>query len=311
MSIDTDYKRGFGSDNHAGVHPEIMKALVEVDRDHAPSYGTDDVTKKATEAIRNIVGDFGVFFVFNGTAANVLSIQSHLQSYNSIIASDISHMNVDECGAPEKIAGVKLIPAKSIDGKLTVEEIKKHKIRMGDQHFSQVKMVSITQPTEVGTTYSLDELNEIAQFCKENNLLLHCDGTRFFNACIHLDANPKTMASYFDVISLGGTKNGFMMGEAVLIKDHEIAKSFKFFRKQALQLPSKTRYIAAQFERYFKDDLYLDIARSSTSMATKLSEALSGIKQLEILYPVQSNAVFAKFPREHLKAIREKFFFYV
>ncbi len=304
--------RGFGSDNHATVHPELLAAINDANLNHAPSYGTDDWTDSANKKIRSIFGtEWHPFFVFNGTAANVLSLGSHLESFHSVACADVSHLNVDECGAPEKIAGVKLIPLKSHLGKVSVDTIEEVRIRLGDQHFSQLKMVSITQPTELGTVYSLEEIKAIASYCQKHELLLHLDGTRFFNACISLDCEAPDIARYFDVISLGGTKNGFMMGEAVLVKNPERAKVFKFFRKQYLQLPSKTRFISCQFARYFTNELYLKIAAHSCSMAKQLEQRVREVPFMDILYPVESNAVFARFPKKFLKKMREKYFFYV
>ncbi|MGZ3726268.1 MAG: threonine aldolase family protein [Pseudobdellovibrio sp.] len=309
--------KGFGSDNHAGVHPELMKALVQVNHDHAPSYGTDESSEKAAELFKKHFGSSTeVFFVFNGTACNVLALRFLAERHESIICSDLSHLNVDECGAPEFFAG-KLIPIKSEQGKIKIDDIKKMFIRRGDQHYSQSKVISLTQPTELGTCYSLNELKEITEWAHQNGLFVHIDGARLTNALVHLDCTYKQMTTDLgiDVVSFGGTKNGLMMGEAILVLNPELAKksktSLKYIRKQCAQLPSKTRFISAQFERYLTDDLYLQIARHSCALAQRLHEGLSRIPNIQINPLRQSNAVFPVIPKNWIKAIKEKYFFYV
>ncbi len=309
--------KGFGSDNHAGVHPELLNSIIECNKDHAPSYGTDQQSEKAILAIKSVFSEKAeVFFVFNGTAANVLALRFLAERHESIFCSDVSHLNLDECGAPEFFAG-KLIPLPHLQGKLSVAELEKSLIRKGDQHFSQTRVVSLTQPTELGTCYSLGEIKEIADWAHRNNLFVHMDGARLTNALIELKCSFREMTTDLgvDVISFGGTKNGFMMGEAIVVLNPELAKlsktKLKYIRKQAAQLPSKTRFIAAQFERYFKNNLYLEIAGHSCAMADRLYRGLSEISEIKLTSPRQSNAVFAILPRDWIKKIREKYFFYV
>lgn len=303
--------RGFGSDNHSGVHPEILKALTEANVGHAPSYGTDPLTEKCQELFKTHFGkSTDAYFVFNGTAANVLSLKTMMKSYESCFVTDMSHMNQDECAAPEFFAG-KLIPVKSIDGKLTIAELEKHYIRLGDQHYTQPRVISLTQPTEVGTLYSLDEIKTLTTWAKSKNLFVHMDGARFVNAVHKLNCTMSQMTTDLgvDVLSFGGTKNGLMFGEAVVVLNPSLGKDFKYIRKQAAQLPSKTRFIAAQFLAFFSNDLYKKIAQHSCNMALYLQEKLAG--KVQINYPVQSNAVFPIIPQPLVKKLKSQYFFYV
>lgn len=306
--------RGFGSDNHAGTYPEILKALSVANEDHQPSYGTDPLTEKCQKLFKDFFGSQSEsFFVFNGTAANVLSLKALMKSHETCLAADISHLNVDECGAPEFFAG-KIIPVKSHNGKLTISELEKHMIRLGDQHFAQPKVLSLTQPTEVGTVYSLEELKSLCQWAKKNNLYIHIDGARFVNALHTLKCTMKEMTTDLgvDVISFGGTKNGLMFGEAVVILNPLFCKDFKYIRKQAAQLPSKTRFIAAQFMAFFENNTYQKIAAHSCEMAQYLNQRLSEKNYgVEITYPVESNAVFIKIPQPFIKKLKQHYFFYV
>ncbi|MEK6627140.1 MAG: low specificity L-threonine aldolase [Bdellovibrionota bacterium] len=309
--------KGFGSDNHAGVHPALLNALVECNSGHAPSYGTDEYSELAIKAFK---GHFGsqteVFFVFNGTAANVLSLRFLTERHESVLCSDVSHLNIDECGAPEFFAG-KLIPLKTTQGKISLTELKESLIRKGDQHYSQSRVISLTQPTELGTCYSLAELKEITDWAHQNQLHVHIDGARLTNALIKLKCTFKEMTTDLgiDVVSFGGTKNALMMGEAILVLNPELAKisrqKLKYIRKQAAQLPSKTRYIAAQFSKYLQNNLYLEIAGHSCAMAQRLYDGLKNISGIKITMPRESNAVFAIIPKEWIKQIKEKYFFYV
>lgn len=309
--------KGFGSDNHSGVHPELLKSIIECNVEHAPSYGTDGDSYAAIKSFKKLFGSqTEVFFVFNGTAANTLALRFLCDRHESILCSEVSHLNVDECGAPEFFAG-KLIPLPHTNGKISLETLEKSLIRKGDQHYSQARVVSLTQPTELGTCYSLEEIKAIADWAHRNQLYLHIDGARLTNALIQLQCSFQEMTTDLgvDIVSFGGTKNGLMMGEAILVLNTELAKSskqkLKYIRKQAAQLPSKTRFIASQFHRYLQNNLYLEIAGHSCSMAQKLHEALKNIPELKITCPRQSNAVFVVIPKEWIKALKDKYFFYV
>ena len=306
--------RSFGSDNHSGVHPELMTALAKANLDHAPSYGTDQWSERAQEIFKKEFGPQAqVFFVFNGTAANVTALQALVRPFESILCSDLSHLNVDECGAPEFFTGAKLCPLPSNNGKISLADAKEALIRRGDQHFSQRKVLSLTQPTEMGTCYSLEELREFCNWAHQEGLWVHVDGARLSNAVHFLKTSFREMIAQtgVDVVSFGGTKNGFMMGEAVVFLNENLAQNFKYIRKQSAQLPSKTRFIAAQFETYLGTDLWKKISEHSHSMALLLRHLMSELPGIEITAPTESNAVFAKLPRSWIKPLREKYFFYV
>lgn len=309
--------KGFGSDNHSGVHPKIFKSLTEINLDHAPSYGTDAASEQAIAKFKEHFGpQTEVFFVFNGTASNVLSLRFLVERHESVLCSDISHMNLDECGAPEFFAG-KLIPLKSENGKLTLQTLKEALVRRGDQHYSQARAISLTQPTELGTCYSLNELKEICDWAHANQMHVHIDGARLTNALVHLKCNFNEMTTQtgVDVVSFGGTKNGLMMGEAILVLNKNLAQiskqKLKYIRKQAAQLPSKTRFIACQFNEYLSNNLFLEIAQHSCQLAQELFNKLQDIPAIKITVPRESNAVFAIIPKEWIKPLKEKFFFYV
>lgn len=306
--------RGFGSDNHSGVHPEILKSLIAANTGHMPSYGTDPLTRQATLAIQKEFGERAqVFFVFNGTAANVSALRALTKPHQAILCSDISHLNVDECGAPEFLTGCKLLPLPSQNGKIQLEDLKKSLIRRGDQHYSQAKVLSLTQPTELGTVYSLSELKELISWAKEQSLYIHIDGARLANAAYHLKCTFKELTTDLgvDVVSFGGTKNGLMMGEAVIFSNKELTEDFKYIRKQSTQLPSKTRFIAAQFAAYFDNNLWYRIAEHACQTAQYLYEQARDLPSVKIRKSPESNAVFATIPSAWVKPLREKHFFYV
>ncbi|MED5465458.1 MAG: low specificity L-threonine aldolase [Myxococcota bacterium] len=310
----TQPTRGFGSDNHSGVHPQILDAIVMANTNHAPSYGTDPLSAQAKAALKKHFGDRAdIFWVFTGTAANVLAINALTQSHHAVLCADISHLNMDECGAPERWTGCKLLTCPTTHGKLQVQDLEKHLIRRGDQHYAQPRVLSITQPTEVGTVYSLSELRTLADFAHRNDLLFHIDGARLSNACITLDCTLGEMTTEVgaDAVSFGGTKNGFLLGEAVVFPQGDPTGHFRFLRKQALQLPSKTRFLAAQFLAFMQNDLWRDIATHSNSMATLLAEGLREFPEIRVTHPVQSNGVFAQIPKHWVKRARERYFFYV
>ncbi len=307
-------KRGFGSDNHSGVHPEILQAILDANIEHAPSYGTDHWSERCEKLFQKEFGaQTQTFFVFNGTASNALSLRAMLAPYQSVLCADLSHLNVDECGAPEYFTGAKLIPLPSKMGKITLEDLKSAMIRKGDQHYCQPKVISLTQPTELGTVYGLEEVRAICQWAHAEKIWVHVDGARLSNAAFTLGVSFKQLTTDLgvDVVSLGGTKNGFLMGEAVLFLNPALAENFKYIRKQSAQLPSKTRFIAAQFERYFTGELWQKIAKSSCEMAEHLYKGLKEFPQIEITSLRQSNAVFAKIPKAWVKTLREHSFFYV
>ena len=307
-------KRGFGSDNHAGVHPEILASIIAANVEHAPAYGTDEWTDKAVDEFRKHFGPGAqVFFVFNGTAANVTALRALAKPYQAVFCADVAHIHVDECGAPEYLAGCKLIPLPTIDGKLSVAELDKAYIRRGDQHFSQGQVLSITQPTELGTTYSVAEMQELIAWAKSKKMYVHIDGARFTNAVTHLKKSFKELTADLgvDVLSFGGTKNGLLMGEAVIFFNKDLATDFKYIRKQSAQLPSKTRFISCQFQAYLEKNLWQKISEHSRGMARYLYESVQNIPGVKVRSRPQSNAVFATIPSEWVKKLREHYFFYV
>ncbi len=305
--------RSFGSDNHSGVHPAIMESLRTTNVDHAHSYGMDPVTLETEKLFQNLFGtDLKCFFVFNGTACNVIALRGLLESYESAIVADCSHMNEDECAAPEIMGRFKLIPAPTTDGKIRIDSLEQFLVRKGDQHFAQVKAISLTLPTEYGTVYSVDELKQIRHICDQHQLYLHIDGARFCNGLHFLNLSFAEFHKLCrpDIISFGGTKNGLMFGEAVLVFNSALKEHYKFLRKQMMQLPSKGRFVSAQFQAYLQNNLYREIANHGHAKAKKLAAGLEAAgKKLE--FPVQSNAAFVCFTKDEVKKLREKYFFYV
>ena len=306
--------RSFASDNNAGVHPDIIRAIAEVNRGHAVGYGDDPVTAAAVANFRRHFGDdCEVFFVFNGTAANCLSLKALTDSYHAVICSEAAHIYSDECGAPERFTGCKLIPLATRDGKLTIEAVRGAFHGIGDQHHVQPHVVSITQATEVGTVYKADELRKLAAYIHENGMFLHMDGARIANAAASqgLTLRESTRDLGVDVLSFGGTKNGALGAEAVVFFNRELAHDFLYSRKQAMQLASKMRFISAQLDALLSNDLWLRNARHSNRMAKLLQRELRKIPQVKVVYPVEANGVFAKIPRSAIRKIQKRYFFYV
>ncbi|GAF03682.1 threonine aldolase family protein [Saccharicrinis fermentans] len=305
--------RGFASDNNSGVHPDVMRALQNVNVGHAVGYGDDDITQRTILKFKEIFGtETDVFFAYNGTGANVMAIQALAKPYHAVICPETAHINVDECGAPEKHAGCKLLPVKTDDGKLTVEGIKAYMHGIDFEHHSQPRLVSITQATELGTLYSIREIETIAAYVHQNNMYLHMDGARIANAAASLGCSFKEMTvdAGVDVLSFGGTKNGLMFGEAVLFF-HQNTQAVKYIRKQSAQLHSKMRYTAAQFEALLSNELWYKNASHANEMARKLAAKLGEIPEIRITQKVESNGVFAIVPEEIIEALQQEFFFYM
>lgn len=306
--------RSFASDNNAGIHPEIVKAIAEVNQGHVVGYGDDRYTESARRKFREHFGpDTEVFIVFNGTAANCLSLKALTESFHAVICTEAAHIYCDECGAPEKFTGCKLIPLPTSDGKLTVEAVSHAYHGIGDQHHVQPGVISITQVTEMGTVYRPEEIAAIAGFAHERGMFLHMDGARIANAAVSLGCSLRkiTRDSGVDVLSFGGTKNGAMGAEAVVFFDQSLARNFHFFRKQGMQLASKMRFISVQLEALLSNDLWLRNAQHSNRMARLLEQEISRIPEVRIVYPVQANGVFAQIPQEAIAKLQERYFFYV
>jgi threonine aldolase len=306
-------KRTFASDNYSGVHPDIMKALNDANQGHAGSYGTDSYTHRAIERFKAFFGEgIGVFLVYNGTGANVSALSAITRSFNSILCSDLAHINVDESTAPERLTGCKLLAIPTKDGKIYPKEIESRIQRLGDQHHPQARVISISQCTEYGTVYSVEEIQAIAAIARKYNLLLHMDGSRIANAAISLAKNFRefTRDAGVDVLSFGGTKNGMMFGEAVIFFDESLAGDFKYIRKQSMQLHSKMRFIGAQFERLLTGDLWAINARHANDMATLLAGSLNTIPGIRITQHVDANSIFLVLPPSVTEALQRDFFFY-
>jgi threonine aldolase len=306
--------RGFASDNNAGVHPAVLSALSEVNDGHVTAYGDDPYTAQAIADLRRVFGkDSEIFFVFIGTAANVLGLSTLTQPYQAVICPDTAHIHVDECGAPEKFSGCKLLTCSTTDGKLTPEMIASHMHGIGFEHHVQPRVVSITQATELGTVYTLEEIRELATYAHDHGLLLHMDGARISNAAVSLGCGlyEMTGGAGVDVLSFGGTKNGMMYGEAIVFFDRSLCTDFKYRRKQGMQLASKMRYIAAQFSAFLKDELWKVNAVHANRMAQKLYVRVKDIPGVEVTRKVEANAVFAKIPGSIIPGLQEEFFFYV
>ena len=307
-------KRGFASDNNAGVHPRVMDAVRTANHGHAVAYGDDVYTEAAVRLFRERFGAGAeVFFVFGGTGANVAALAAVTRPHHAVVCAETAHVNVDECGAPERFTGCKLAALPTPDGKLRPEQVEPLLARLGDQHHVQPRVVSVSQPTELGTVYTVGELSRLAEFAHARGMLLHADGARLSNAAAHLGVSlaELTGGAGVDVLSFGGTKNGMMYGEAVVFFDPALAEGFRFVRKQCAQLPSKMRFVAAQFTALLGEDLWRETAAHANRMAQLLAEGLRGIPRVRLTQPVESNAVFAVLPREAVPRVQERFFFYV
>ena len=304
---------GFGSDNHSGVHPDILKALEKVNKGYTVAYGLDEYTKDAIEKFKELFGNHvDVYFVYNGTAANILGLKSVTSSYHSILCAETAHLTVHECCGPENFIGCKLVNIPTSDGKLTVDLVKPYLIGVGDPHMAQPRIISITQATERGTVYSPKEIKRLADFIHKNEMLLHMDGARICNAAAYLEAdfNEFTGKAGIDILSFGGTKNGMMFGEAVIFFDKKLSKQFEFIRKQGMQLASKMRYISAQFSAFFSNDLWLKNARHANEMAQLLCKELRTIPQIKITQKVEANIVFATIPNQYIPVLQKHYYFH-
>ena len=306
-------KRGFASDNNSGVHPAVIEELVSVNRGHVVGYGGDPFTEKAYTMLRKELGsEAEIFFVFTGTAANVLGLAGAARSWNSVLTASTAHIEGDECGAPEKFAGCKVLTVDTPDGKIRPELLKRHMHGFDFEHHSQPAVISISQATEMGTVYTVDEIKALAGYAHSYNMLLHMDGARLANAAVSLGLPFRafTTDAGVDILSFGGTKNGMMYGEAVCFLRPGITSGFKFLRKQGMQLASKMRFIAAQYIAYLTDDLWKECAAHSNTMAKELEKRLREIGGVTITQKVESNGIFIIMPPEVAERISKEYFFY-
>jgi threonine aldolase len=301
--------RGFASDNHAGAHPRILEAIAAANEGHVTAYGEDRFTAAAADTFRSHFGsDAEAYAVFNGTAANVLAIDAVTRPHEAVICAESAHMNVDECGAPERIAGVKLLTLPHRQGKIDPAHLGRWDSGRDDEHRSQPRLASISQATELGTVYTPAETRAFADAAHERGMLLHVDGARIANAAARLDLPlaALTTDAGVDVLSFGGTKNGLLLGDAVVFLRPGLDGDFRFLRKQGLQLASKMRFISAQFATLLGTDLWLENARHANAMASMLAGRAEALPDLEIVHPVEANAVFAALPRTAVRRLLER-----
>jgi threonine aldolase len=307
-------KRGFASDNNSGIHPEILKAISNANTGHAVGYGGDELTEMAIARFKQEFGEStDVYFVFNGTGANVLSLSTLTRSFHSVICAETAHIQVDECGAPEKFTGSKLLPVATIKGKISPYGISGYLHGFDFEHHSQPGIISISQVTELGTVYSVEEIKAITSLAHQHGLFVHMDGARIANAAVALNLPFRafTVDAGIDVLSFGGTKNGMMLGEAVLFFNPELAKNAKYIRKQSMQLYSKMRFVSAQFLAYFNNELWKRNASHSNKMAQLLEQEVRKIPSIQLTQNVEANGVFAIVPREIIPELQAKYFFYM
>jgi threonine aldolase len=305
--------RGFASDNSATVHPQVLAAIAEINVGHAFGYGHDEFTQRVEALVAGQFRDGArAFLVFNGTAANVLSLRAACRPWGAVICNEHSHLNVDEGGAPEAIAGVKLLTVAGEHGKLTPAQAEQRIARIGDEHAVQPRVVSISQCTELGTVYTVEETRELADLAHAHGLVLHMDGARLSNAAAALGRplSAVTADAGVDILSFGGTKNGLLGAEAVVFLNAELAEGFQYLRKQSLQLASKMRYLAAQFNALLTDELWLRCAEQANAMAARLAAGVGAVAGVTITRPVQTNAVFARLPKDAREALQAQFAFY-
>ena len=308
------YPISFGSDNHSGVHPTVIDSMISANDGFCFGYGDDPLTLSVIDDIKKMFGGkCECWFALTGTGANVLALQSLMNSFHSVICANTAHINVDECGAVQKFTQARLVALDVPDGKLRAESILPLMHDRGDQHHSQKRIISISQSTEYGTLYSLDELRALADFAHTHGMYLHIDGARLANAAVALGVSMQAMTYDIgaDIISFGGTKNGLMFGEAIISFRPELTSDIIYYRKQASQLYSKMRYISAQFQAYLKDDLWRSNAEHANRMAKLFATKLSGIPGVTITQNVEVNALFAILPRAIIAPLQEKYLFYV
>jgi threonine aldolase len=302
------HPRGFASDNNSGAHPDVLAAIAEANEGHVVAYGDDDFTAATRDRFRKHFGEQAEpFLVFNGSGANVTAIDALTRPQEGVICTEVAHMHVDECGAPERLAGTKLLTVPTDDGKLTPDDVRRWEEGRGDEHRVQPRVVSITQATELGTVYTPEETRAIADAAHELGMHLHIDGARLANAAASMDMPLRALTTDLgvDVLSFGGTKNGLVLGDAVVFLRPELAETFLFTRKQLGQLASKMRFLAVQFDALFEGDLWSANASHANAMARRLADAVSKLDGARIAYPVEANGVFVTLPADAIARLRE------
>ena len=307
-------RRGFASDNAATVHPEVVAAINRANEGHTFGYGHDPMTEALAERFGEHFGERArAFPVWGGTAANVLCLRAACRPWEGVVCAETAHLNVDECGAPEAIAGVKLMAAPAEDGKLTPESVERRLGREGDEHAVQPRVVSISQCTELGTVYTLAELEAIVHLAHARGLLVHVDGARLANAAAALEVPLRALTTDVgvDMLSFGGTKNGLLGAEAVVFLEPRLADGFEYLRKQSMQLASKMRFLSAQLDALLSEELWLRLAGNANAMARLLAERVCELPGVRITRPVEANAVFAVIPQQAIVTLLERYDFYV
>jgi threonine aldolase len=302
-------RKSFGSDNHAGAHPAVLRMLTEANAGDELPYGEDSWSERAAAGLRARFGASGAFFVFNGTGANIVGLSLLLRPFEAVICPECAHINVDECGACERVLGIKLLPVTVPTGKLTPAAIAGQLAVLGDEHRAQPRVVAISQVTEFGTCYTLAELAALSGFCRENGLFLYMDGARLANAAAHLGCDLAELAAHADVLSFGGTKNGAVGAEAVIVMRDELVPEVPFQRKQLMQLGSKVRFVAAQFTGLLTDDLWLSNARHANAMARRLADRIGDLPGVDIRQPVDANAVFVSLAPAWIESLQQDWTF--
>jgi threonine aldolase len=306
--------RGFASDNNSGIHPEVLAAIARANQGHVRAYGDDPWTESATRRIRALFRSAPeVFLVFNGTGANVLALSAMAEPHHAVLCAETAHVHVDECGAPERFTGCKLLTTPTPDGKLTPALCERLYRGVGDQHHVQPRVVAVSQSTELGTLYAPAELRALADWAHARSMLLYVDGARIANAAAALEVSLAGMLeeSGVDAFSFGGAKNGALLGEAVVFFRKELAEGFRFRRKQGMQLASKMRFLACQFEALLTEDLWLRNARHANAMAKLLEREMRAVPGVRITRRVEANGVFAVIPKEAIARLQAATFFYV
>jgi threonine aldolase len=304
-------RKSFGSDNHAGAHPDVLQAVLSANTGDAVAYGADAWTEQAIAALRSAFGtDGSAYLVFTGSGANMLGLSILLRRHEAVICAQTAHINTDECGAPEQLLGTKLLPVPSADGKLSPDVIEPWLRGRGDDHHAQPGVVAISQATEYGTSYSLAELRKVFDFCHANDLRVYIDGARLANAAAYLDCGLAELASCADVLSFGATKNGGVGAEALIVMDPELTRDVPYLRKQQVQLASKMRFVAAQFSALIQNELWRANATHANAMAQRLADGVRDIPGVTVVHPVQANAVFARLHPQHVAALQRDWMFH-
>ncbi len=308
-------RKSFASDNWSGVSPTILQALADANAAHHPAYGENDALLNETQQLfRQHFGQESItYFVFTGTAANVLTVRQLLRPWEAVVAAHSAHLNEDEAGSPEAISGSKILTIETHDGKIRPEQVEPFFRSFGFQHHSQPKLISISQVTEMGTVYSPDEIKQLADFAHHNGLLLHVDGARISNAAVALGCsfNEMIVQTGVDVLSFGGTKNGLMFGEAIVFMDKTLATGFEYNRKQSMQLASKMRFITVQFAAYLKQEIWKTNAENANRMARLLGDKLTEIQCVKLSRKVEANGVFVSMPQTMIENLQQHYFFHV